>query len=133
MNETNKLPTVAELTRAGNYVEVTHLRNWKTSYVDPLTNKVVVKVIQQSRTVMEDGKNEDSGVLYQLMATGGRTEMTVTDCHGQEFYVFSRCRDDENYNKKLGVETCLYRLRDLVRVSSYHHKKEIQELADIMD
>lgn len=53
--------------------------------------------------------------MYSLEPKGGETIATVVDLHGDTIGVgYSRCRPDENYNKRLGRTIALGRaLQDL--------------------
>ena len=125
MNETVKTPTVAELRKAGYGVRVTHNRVYKMAYNDFASGKIVVKNSTNPISTLKKTNidcNSD-GVLYELLPKGGVTEVTVIDpVSNLEFTASAACRDSENYNKEVGVERCLSRIIDLMRICEYQDK-----------
>jgi hypothetical protein len=60
-------------------------------------------------------KGESFGTA--LRAKGGRTDVYITDPETKaEFYGFSRCHPDDNYDKRAGVNEALKRVAALMLV-----------------
>jgi hypothetical protein len=109
------IPTVAELIALGYKVDVTHFRNYKIANMGN-NKKLVILTACHPRWFVET--ESLSGIMfYELLACGGRTEITVTCPDSKlEFFGGATCRSDENFNKKEGVKECLKRIVDLMRV-----------------
>jgi hypothetical protein len=113
--------------KAANYgIKIVHNRRYKVAYLEPITGKLIVKVIvNDTQSMTPNGLNSNwvrkpnqSDLCFsQLLAKGGVTEITVTDPETKtDFYAKAICREDENYNKAYGVEKCLSRVFDLMLV-----------------
>lgn len=108
------MKTIAELQNAGYNVTIRHVRNHKVAYLN-IEGKLIVKTFQDThenamRTVV--GGNIE---LVELLASGGRTEMTVKDKNsGKEYSAFAMCHKNDNYDKKFGVTLCLKRISVLM-------------------
>lgn len=124
MNDTVKTPTVADLRKSGYKVDVVHRRAWKIAYNDPPTGKIVVKNVLNTKRIMEDhSKDGYDLVMFELLPKGGQTEVTVKDSvSGLDFTASATCRDDENYDKGVGVQRCLDRIIGLMLVCEYQDK-----------
>jgi hypothetical protein len=127
MNEKIKISTnLSDFRKASYGVKIVHNRKFKIAYVEPITGKLIVKIIYNDTLSMtSDGLNPDWNkkpkksefCFSELLAKGGITEVTVTDPETKtDFYAKSICREDENYNKAVGVEKCLDRVYDLMTV-----------------
>jgi hypothetical protein len=111
---------------SGYAVKIVHNRQYKVAYVEPITGKLVVKVIVNDTQSMTPGglnppdwkrPNDEPMCVSQLLAKGGVTEVTVTDPEtGTDFYAKATCREDENYSRATGVDKCLCRIYDLMTV-----------------
>jgi len=120
MNETIKVPTVKEMIDAGYIVKVVHLRRFKVAYVDAVGR---IKINYQVLNPNEPFECIDNQTFLEELATGGRTEVTVIDPDIRlEFTTSSRCRNDENYNKRMGVSLCLKRIVDLMLVCEWKNE-----------
>jgi methenyltetrahydromethanopterin cyclohydrolase len=125
MNDTVKTPTVADLRNTGYKVGITHNRVYKMAYTDFTSGKIVVKNgVNPVSTLREANIDSNSdGVLYELLPKGGRTEVTVTDeVNKIDFMASATCREDENYDKRVGVSRCLDRIIGLMLVCEYQNK-----------
>lgn len=106
-------PSLAELTAAGYVVNIVHNRRHKVAYMDPANGKLVVKIF----TEPDHPPVEPRDVLTELLPKGGKTEVWVTDPEtSAEFYGYAICREDENYNRKDGVNRALSRIIGLMLV-----------------
>jgi hypothetical protein len=66
----------------------------------------------------------DNSIIWELLPKGGKTLVTVTDPDtGLEFIGVTRCRDDDNYNKREGIERALNKIVDLMRGYEYQNKE----------
>jgi hypothetical protein len=110
---------------SGYTVKIVHNRRYKVAYIEPITNKLIVKVIVNDTQSMTPGglnpdwkwPNNEPMCISQLLAKGGVTEVTVTDPETKtDFYAKAVCREDENYSKAFGVDKCLCRIYDLMTV-----------------
>jgi hypothetical protein len=91
--------------------------------MDFYTVKMVVKTVLNTKDMMVEDESGDSGVLYELLPKGGKTEVTVNDpLSGLDFTASATCRDDENYDKSVGVGRCLDRIIGLMLVCEYQNK-----------
>jgi hypothetical protein len=124
MNDTVKTPTLKAFREAGYEVDIVHRRAWKVAYNDFPTKKIVVKTVLNTLSVMYRPEDKDeNGVLYELLPRGGKTEVTVNDPgSGLDFTASAICRDDENYDKRVGVQRCLDRIIGLMLVCEYQDK-----------
>ena len=117
MNKTVRTPTLAELKTAGYEIDIHHNRVHKVAYSDPNTGKLVVT------NVVGRKMDENGYVLFELLPKGGVTEVSVTDTvTGLEFAASARCRDDENYDKRVGVNRCLDRIIGLMLVCEWKNE-----------
>lgn len=130
----NNTPTVREFRQSGYQVRVDHKRAWKTSYVDFETRKIVTEVVYKTPREMVNS-DFDGEVLIELLPRSGKTEVTVFDPNsGLDFFADATCRDDENYNKKIGTKKCLERISDLIRVCNYSNQdRRIEKIASFID
>jgi hypothetical protein len=123
MNDTVKTPTVADLRKTGYKVGITHNRVYKMAYTDFNSGKIVVKVVLnvlENLRVLNRDCNSD-GVLFEILPKGGKTEVIIFDPVSRlDFYASATCRDDENYDKKVGVQRCLDRIIGLMLVCQLH-------------
>jgi hypothetical protein len=114
-------PSLGELIEKGFKVEITHNRNFRISYSEPITNKLIVKTVQRPISEM-DGDARSFGALQhrtyisQLLPNGGKTEIKVVHPAGHEIYAHAVCADIENYNKRRGVDIALRRAYQLMIV-----------------
>lgn len=114
-----KTPTINDFKAAGYDVDITHRRDHQIAYISPTTKKLLTKVVQQPHYEFTKNKHGigEVGLLWQLNARGGKTEVTVIDPITYEsFYAFSDCHTDDNYDKKVGIERCLSRIASLMMV-----------------
>lgn len=106
----NSIPTIDDLTEAGYTVNITHLRFWDTAGVRNgklFKESTLASVPSISRTCPPD--------CWALRAKGGATEVIIGDpVTGAILYALAICRDDENYNRKTGVEEALKRAKALM-------------------
>lgn len=111
MNNTPiKTPTLAELSAAGYYVDVRHVRRFDSAYVN--NNKLVVETIETSLPEM---RGNTAGTA--LRAKGGKTEVWLTDPEtSAEFYAYALCHPDDNYCKRDGINEALKRITSLMLV-----------------
>lgn len=111
MNDTPiKIPTLAELAKAGYSIDVKHVRLFDTAYVD--RDKVMIDTLESSLPEMAECTFESA-----LRAKGGKTEIWVTDpTTSSEFYGFARCHPNDNYDKRTGVSEALKRVTALMMV-----------------
>ena len=124
--KTNTSTSLADFKAVGYDINIVHNRRYKVAYLEPITGKLVVKVIvNDTQSMTPNGLNPDwtkklekSDLCFsQLLAKGGVTEITITDPETKtDFYAKSICREDENYNKAYGVNKCLCRVFDLMTV-----------------
>jgi hypothetical protein len=78
---------------------------------------------------MNKGDDTDQ-VLYELLPKGGRTEITVIDPNSKlEVFAYADCHSNENYNKTVGVEKSLERVKELVTAlaSNPNNKDELEK------
>lgn len=116
MNTNMKIPSVQELTDAGYIVDVWHVRRYKFAWVNGVTGKIETKVklcLPYDREV--ETSNMDGGMYSQLLPNGGQTVVSVVDpATGDEFEGVAYCRNDENYNRKVGVMVALTEITQLM-------------------
>lgn len=116
MNDTKtvRTPTLKEFKAAGYSIIVEHLRRYKIVGKDPRTGKIYVSIVSgASRSTNKNSRN------VELLARGGSTTVTIIDPDtGTEFFSAARCRDNENFSKKIGIKYCLNRITSLMLVCS---------------
>ena len=125
MNETIKTPTLAELKAAGYEVDIDHCRLFKIAYEHPTTRKLVIHTVCHPRQFMSCNSeaDEEIGLLSELLPKGGKTNVMVRDpVSNLDFTATATCREDENYDKRIGVEKCLDRIVGLMLVCEYQNK-----------
>ncbi len=117
---TNRTPSLSEFRNAGYVVNIEHQRRFRVAYKDPNTGKLIVHT-----TLGEKQEYEDAGeyLAWEILPKGGKTIVTVVDpVSDLEFFADSTCRDDENYNKRFGVQKCLERVFSLMLVCQHQDK-----------
>lgn len=125
----NKVPTIKEFRKAGYKVNVDHQRAYRIAYTDFKTGKIIIKTVFNTAHVMNKGDDTDQ-VLYELLPKGGRTEITVIDPNSKlEVFAYADCHSNENYNKTVGVEKSLERVKELVTAlaSNPNNKDELEK------
>lgn len=115
------MKSVKEFRSKGYKVSIKHWRRWKVAYVEPVSKKLIVGNVLSLRSNMEC--DLEDGWLSELLPNGGKTEVKIYDpASGLDFFADSTCRTDENYNKAIGVQKCLERITDLIRVCAYNNQ-----------
>ena len=85
--------SVAKLKDAGFGVKVNHYRKLATF---PVSEPVSLKVIY-----------DNFGDLKFVAPTGGYTEVVLETPYGEELRRYATCRDEEQYNRKLGTKIAI--------------------------
>lgn len=96
-SNTNSIPSVCELRRAGYKVRVSHFRN--VVYGNSLWAFERVTKVDKKR-----------GVFAKILEHGGETQVEVTNRDGKTFNAVARCSNQDAFNRRLGNHICLARL-----------------------
>lgn len=110
------VPTLNELTEKGYKIEITHHRNFKIAYSEPITNKLIVRKVQRPIFEMDGDARSFGVIISELLPNGGKTEVKIIHPSGYEFFAHTTCADTENYNNRRGVEIALKRAYQLMLV-----------------
>lgn len=104
-----KIPTVEEFRKVGYKIKVEHCRRYLVSEQNVITRKISYYTVYVPLW-------EELPGFSQLLPKGGITKVTVITPDNFEFNHESKCRNDENYNKKVGVNICLEKIYFLMLV-----------------
>lgn len=117
MNTAVTVPTVYQFRKAGYKVRVNHCRQLKVAYINPRSNKLVVKNVMVTDEA-DGAAMESDQILGEVLPKGGETRVTVFDSESQlEFVGVARCHEVDNYNKKVGVQKALEQVIGLMQVT----------------
>lgn len=106
------IPTLNEIKKAGYTVDINHNRDH--TVVDKTdAGKIVTKTIRKPHHTFTKSENY---CMWELLTKGGQTEVIVKDNESNEFIATSECRNDENYEKAIGISHCLERIVGLMLV-----------------
>ncbi len=111
MNKTIRTPTLAEIKAAGYTYEIRHFRHYDVAYKDRYNRLAMTTMLEPINPSRIWGD-----VITNAKPKGGRTRVTVFDETGREWTADAKCRDDDGYNKKDGINRCLDRIVGLMLV-----------------
>jgi hypothetical protein len=99
------MTTIEQLRKDGNKVRVSHYRK---TLAEVTWNENFIKYLTYDKLVLESEVREKG---LKFAPTGGKTVLSITTTDGRDITVESRCSDQDNYNKKIGIRLALSKLQ----------------------
>lgn len=100
--------------KGGGFVfDIQHVRRYRVAYRDIETGKVVTKVEMYSKAQLANWPF--TRLPIELLPKGGKTVLTIFIPQiGYTVSAEAQCRNDENYNKRVGLAFAILRIQNQV-------------------